>query len=96
MKWSLFSRKQKPHFDIMINGMSCITYGREFSFENQTSHHETGSSYFAKSYESIEEVKNQIIGNSMIAFINLPMNSRVYINYNGEHHAEGFMSLRKI
>ena len=96
IKWSLFSRKHKPNYEIMINGMSWISFVKEYNYDHQESNREIASSIYSKSYESIDEVKSQIVGNSITAFINLPMNSRVYINYNGEFHAEGFMSLRKI
>lgn len=58
----------------------------------------------SKGYSSIynqvwyegDENKNRIMGHSLSSFINLPSNSRVYINYKGEDHAEGFLSLRKV
>lgn len=114
---ALFSAKQKPKFDVMINGIKCISNSEGYRQEDEennsklnnesrgTPHSsslekysikETYSSFYNRTWYENDEGKNKIVGNGLSSFINLPANSRVYLNYLEQDHAEGFLSMRKI
>lgn len=104
LKCGLFSNKHKPHFDVMINGMKCISKFKKYAFDEGKEMPDSASKYGNKDYGSYynhlwqenDESKNRITGNCATTFVNLPANSRIYVNYKGEDHAEGFLSMRKI
>ncbi|CAI2384761.1 unnamed protein product [Moneuplotes crassus] len=106
---ALFSAKQKPKFDVMINGIKCISNSGGYKHEDEENNSkinnesrekysikETYSSFYNRTWYENDEGKNKIVGNGLSSFINLPANSRVYLNYLETDHAEGFLSMRKI
>lgn len=79
------------------NNYSDKPYGKDQYFDYLDKYgYKGGSSKYNNLWQENDESKNRIVGHSISTYVNLPANSRVYVSYKCDDHAEGFLCLRKI